>query len=431
MKKWKIEKKYITLSVLALIVIIAAITFQNFLGQEAKNVALKETISSTIAPIMAGFIMAYLLNPVLKFSEKFLFMPLAGKIYAKEKQLKKRKGLSRTLGILFTIALFMLLLIGGLGIVIPQIYVSIVKIIGDVPEYYAEIESLVLSFMKENDVFSQYVLSILDEAYLQLTKYVNSVILPNIDKVVRGITTGIIGGLKIILNIVLAIIISIYVLFEKEKLISYGKKLAYSYLNTKHANIVIAGVRHVNTVFGGFINGKIVDSFIIGVLCYIFMLVAGFEYTVLISIFVGVTNVIPYFGPFIGAIPSILILLMTEPKQGLIFAVFVLLLQQLDGNVIGPLILGDKLKMSSMWILIAILIGGGLFGVPGMILGAPTLACIYALVKNDCKKKLTGKDLPVESGEYLYLDKVGEENEFVYIQPDNAGSVKENKKDSE
>lgn len=195
----------------------------------------------------------------------------------------------------------------------------------------------------------------------------------------------------------------------------YGKKLAYSYLNREHANTLLTGVRYIDTVFGGFINGKIIDSFLIGLLCYLFMVIFDFEYAVLISILVGVTNIIPYFGPFLGAIPSILLLLMIEPKQGLIFAIFVLILQQLDGNVIGPLILGDRLKLSSMWILIAILIGGGLFGVVGMILGAPTLACVYALLGRDTRKRLDGKKLPLESQEYLTLDTVTEDMEIKHF----------------
>jgi predicted PurR-regulated permease PerM len=158
------------------------------------------------------------------------------------------------------------------------------------------------------------------------------------------------------------------------------------------------------------------------------MLVTGFEYALLISIIIGVTNVIPYFGPFIGGIPSIFLLLVIDPKHGLIFAVFVFILQQLDGNVIGPLILGESLNLSSMWILLAILIGGGLFGVPGMILGAPTLACICAVLENDTGKRLSKKSLPTQSRDFLAVESVEATEDSVKLKyfeaPEGADKAK-------
>jgi len=403
MKK-RIEKKYILMALLALMVILLSILFNNLLEESAKYKGFSKTIKGTFMPIIWGFIIAYLLNPIMKRLEQYVFMPLAKKLYQKQDKEKKQKKFARAGSVILTMALFLFVLIGGLCVVIPQIYESVAKIIRDVPEYYAEVETWVTEFMAEDNNLSVYILDGLDNLYIQLMDYVNTVILPNADKIVKGITTGIIGVIKVLLNIVLAIIISIYVLCEKESFIAYAKKLTYTYLSKKRAHNLIAGTRHVNRVFGGFINGKIVDSFIIGALCYIFMVIANFEYAVLISIIIGVTNIIPYFGPFIGAIPSVFLLLVTEPKQGLIFAVFILILQQLDGNVIGPLILGESLNLSSMWILLAILIGGGLFGVPGMILGAPTMACIYTILRKDTRVRLAAKNMPTESKDYLHLD---------------------------
>ncbi len=410
-----LRNKYIRLAGLVLAVILISLLFNNLLQEGSKYQGVRSTINGTFLPIVGGFILAYLLNPVMKWLEHWIFMPFAKLIFRKKDKERRRKKLSRALGVITTIILFIVLLVGGLCIVIPQIYVSLTKIVSDVPRYYGELEKMLTRFLEDNKEVSKYVLNLLDNAYIQFMGYVNNVILPNMDEIVKGITTGIIGGIKTVFNIVLAIIISTYVLFEKEKLISYGKKLTYSYLSREHANALLSGVRYIDRVFGGFINGKIIDSFIIGVLCYVFMTIFRFDYAVLISIIIAVTNIIPYFGPFLGAIPSILLLLMIEPRQGLIFAIFILILQQLDGNVIGPLILGDRLKLSSMWILIAILIGGGLFGVVGMILGAPTLACIYALLGKDTKKRLSDKKLPVESEEYLMLDSVTEEMEVKHF----------------
>ena len=413
--KWKIEKKYVGMAILALLVILLSILFNNLLEESAKYQGFSKTIKGTFLPIIWGFIIAYLLNPIMKKLEQYVFMPLAKKLFHKKDKEKKQKKFARAGSVIVTMALFLFIVVGGLCVVIPQIYESIAKIIRNVPQYYAEVETWATEFLAEDNALSGYILDGLDNLYVQLMDYVNTVILPNADKIVKGITTGVIGVVKIVLNIVLAIIISIYVLCEKESLVAYAKKLTYSYLSNERAHNLIAGTRHVDKVFGGFINGKIVDSFIIGVLCYIFMVIANFEYAVLISIIVGVTNIIPYFGPFIGAIPSVFLLLVTEPRQGLVFAVFILVLQQLDGNVIGPLILGESLNLSSMWILLAILIGGGLFGVPGMILGAPTMACIYTILRKDTRVRLASKDMPVESKDYLNLDIPAQTREDVSV----------------
>ena len=420
--KWKIEKKYVGMAILALLVILLSILFNNLLEQSDKYQGFSKTIKGTFMPIIWGFIIAYLLNPIMKRLEQYVFMPLAKKLFRKTDKEKKQRSFARAGSVIVTIALFLFVVVGGLCVVIPQIYESVAKIIRDVPEYYEEVETWVTEFLKEDNKFSVYILDTLDNLYIQLMDYVNTVVLPNADKIVKGITTGVIGIVKILLNIVLAIIISVYVLCEKENLVAYAKKLTYSYLSNKNAHRLIAGTRHVDKVFGGFINGKIVDSFIIGALCYIFMVLANFEYAVLISIIVGVTNIIPYFGPFIGAIPSVFLLLVTEPKQGLIFAVFILVLQQLDGNIIGPLILGESLNLSSMWILLAILIGGGLFGVPGMILGAPTMACIYTILRKDTRTRLAAKDMPVESKDFLHLDLSEQKAEDVPVNEASAES---------
>lgn len=319
------------------------------------------------------------------------------------------------MGILCTEVLFLVVVIGGLYLVIPQVYISLTKIVTDAPKYYLEISDWISSLNLDRSEIGRQLQNGFDQVYGQLIKYLNGNILPNMDKIVAGITSGIVGGFKMILNTILALIISVYVMSGKETLISVGKKLTFSMFNRKNANAVLKGVRYADNVFGGFINGKIIDSFIIGILCYSFMRIMDFDYVILISIVIGVTNIIPYFGPFIGAIPSILILLMADFKHGVIFAVFVVVLQQIDGNIIGPVILGDRLKMSSMWILFAILVGGGFFGIMGMILGAPCFACIYAFVGTICKNKLKEKNLPIATEDYYEID---------YAVPDGNGVVR-------
>lgn len=402
--KWKIEKKYFRVGLIALGVIILAILFNYTLEHETRIAEFKAVVKGTMWPIIVGCILAYLLNPILNLFEHYCFGPVSKVIFRGKDKEKRQKSFSRGFGILCTEILFLVLLIGGLYLVIPQVYASLVKIVTEAPRYYIDIEQWIRSLNSDNSELSKYLLMGLDRVYSQAIEYLNQDILPNMDKIVVGITSGIVGGLKMVLNIILALIISIYVMAGKETLISVGKKLIFSIFSRKNANAVLRGVRYADNVFGGFINGKIIDSFIIGVLCYSFMRIVDFDYAILISIIVGVTNIIPYFGPFIGAIPSVLILLMSDLKHGLIFVIFIIVLQQIDGNIIGPVILGDRLKISSMWILFAILIGGGFFGVPGMILGAPCFACIYAFVGTICKSKLKEKNLPVVTTDYYAID---------------------------
>lgn len=409
MTRWKIEKKYIRIGGIAFCVIILSILFSHILQNEAKFDEWKEVVNHALFPIITGSILAYLLNPLLNFFERTVFLPVGKILFKKNEGVQKK--FSRAFGITCTLLVFFIMVIGGVYMVAPQVYQSILKIVTEAPTYYKNVDSWIGEVSKNNPELGQYLIPALDHIYNQVLTYLNENILPNIDKIVAGITSGIVGGVKMLLNVVVSVIVSVYVMSEKEVLVSVGKKLTYSFFSRKNANAVVRGVRYANQVFGGFINGKIIDSFIIGALCYIFMVIADFHYPVLISIIVGVTNVIPYFGPFIGAIPSILILLMMDFKQGLIFAVFVLILQQADGNIIGPLILGDRLKISSMWILFAILIGGGFFGIPGMILGAPCFACIYAMVSTYCKMKLKEKNLPIQTTEYFAIEQVSVSDE--------------------
>ncbi|MCM1179123.1 MAG: AI-2E family transporter [Clostridium sp.] len=429
--KWNIEKKYLRVGCISLAVIVLALLFNYLLQHNTDMASFKATVKGTMWPIVMGCALAYLLNPVLHFFEDYFFIPL-GKVFYKnpEKENKKRK-LARALAILCTVIFLLVIVVGGLYMVIPQVYQSLLKIVTDAPFYYDEIQSWVNSLNPEKSEFSRYLLMGIDRVYSQAIDYLNKDILPNMDKIVAGVTSGIVGGLKLILNVVLALIISVYVMAGKENLISVAKKLVYSIFSVKNANKVLDGMRYANQVFGGFVNGKIIDSFIIGAICYVFMVIVDFDYTVLISIVIGVTNVIPYFGPFIGAIPSSLILLMVDPKQGIIFAIFVIILQQVDGNIIGPMILGDRLKLSSMWILFAILVGGGFFGVIGMILGAPCFACIYTLVSTICKSRLEEKKLPTDTNAYYGIESIVSENGINVIKERKRRQEKEEKQKEE
>ena len=208
---------------------------------------------------------------------------------------------------------------------------------------------------------------------------------------------------KLLFNTIIGLIVSVYVLMEKEKFIGQSKKIIYAIFKPERGNIIVRTVRKSNQIFGGFITGKILDSVIIGVICYVVLLIMNMPYTVLVSVIVGVTNVIPFFGPYIGAIPSFIIIALANPLQGLYFLIFIIILQQFDGNILGPKILGNSTGLSSFWVVFAILIGGGMFGVPGMILGVPTFAVIYYIVRNIVNYFLRKRSLPDKTDEYIML----------------------------
>lgn len=429
--KWNIEKKYLRIGLISLVVIVLAIWFNYALQHSEEMLTFKTTVKGTMWPIIMGCVLAYLLNPVLHFFEDFCFRPLEKILHLNPDNEQKNRKLARALGIFCTIVCLLVIVVGGLYLVVPQVYQSLLKIVTDAPDYYDKIQDWINSLDSEKSELSRYLLMGLDRVYLQAIEYLNEDILPNIDKIVAGVTSGIVGGVKMIVNLLLALVISIYVMAGKETLISVSKKLVYSIFKTENANKILDGMRYAGQVFGGFVNGKIIDSFIIGAICYVFMVIVDFDYEVLISIIIGVTNVIPYFGPFIGAIPSILILLMVSPKEGIIFLVFVIVLQQVDGNIIGPLIIGDKLKLSSMWILFAILVGGGFFGVLGMILGAPCFACIYTLAGTICRSRLKERQLPTDTNEYYAVERIVSENGINVVKMQEKAAPKKAGKEPE
>jgi predicted PurR-regulated permease PerM len=246
------------------------------------------------------------------------------------------------------------------------------------------------------------------------------------------ISSGIVGSIKFVMNFLVGIIVAIYILGSKEEMAAQCKKVIYSVFSKKTGNTILDAFECINNVFGGFINGKIIDAFIIGIICAIFCCSVKMPYAVLISVVVGVTNLIPFFGPFIGAIPSALLVLVDDPQMCIVFVIFIVILQQVDGNIIGPLILGDSTGLSALWIMFAILVGGNLFGLAGMILGVPVLACIYIFVTMVIKGRLEQKGLTDDISYYLTLRRFDENTgEPIRGVKEKRKSRKKNKKSTE
>lgn len=369
-------------------------------------------IAGLLRPIIYGVVIAYLLNPVMKFVEKYVSKGMSH-IIKNEKRVQK---LSRSIAI-FAALIFALVVVSALFMMlIPELLKSINDLLEKMP---GQIEKFMdyIGELRRGDKENQQILeSALIQGSVALEEWAKSSLFSKDNILVSGITgitTGVINILNGILDIVIGLIVSIYALFSKEQFLGQGRKVIYATLSARRANLTLHILRKSNSIFGGFIIGKIIDSAIIGVLCFIGVSLLKMPYALLISVFIGVTNIIPYFGPFIGAIPSALLITIVDPMKGLYFIIFIIVLQQVDGNIIGPKILGDSTGLSAFWVLFSILLFGGLFGVAGMIVGVPTFAVFYYIVNLFITKKLEEKKLPVDTAQYNGMNYVDNEGNYI------------------
>ena len=309
-----------------------------------------------------------------------------------------------------SIALWLGLLIAAVSflfsMIVPEVYNSIIKLAGDLKIYVNTIYDFINAHLQNNPQILDYVETGLDTLINSVYNWVNNDLLLQAQNIMSKLTVGISWVFTLVTNVVVSLIVSVYLLISKKKFLGQAKKLLYVFFKPDTANAALSIFRQTNKIFGGFISGKIIDSLIIAVLCFIGVTILKMPYPLLISVFVGVTNIIPFFGPFIGAIPSAFLILLIDPGKCLIFIFFIFLLQQLDGNVIGPAILGDSTGVSPFWIVFSILLGGGLYGFIGMLLGVPTFAVIYYLVKTFSEYHLKKKDLPTDSMLYCKIEKI-------------------------
>lgn len=393
---WNI-KPYLAMGLTAFIVIVACISVFFLIYRYTGLTELWNKLLGILQPITIGLIIAYLVNPIVKFEEKYLLPLLKKKI----KNPKRAEKLSRGASILGALV-FVGLIIGVLlQMVIPELYRSIEKMIVDLPKQVNSFMDWAESYIDEDSKLAKYLEQGLQQGIAFFEDWAKTEFLPQTKNIITSLTTGVISVVKVLFNVVIGIIISVYVLMGKETFVGQAKKLVYAVFPAKQANVIVHTVHKSNKIFGGFISGKILDSLIIGIICFIGLSILKMPYTLLVSVIVGVTNIIPFFGPYLGAVPSAILIALSSPLYGLYFVIFILVLQQIDGNIIGPKILGDSTGLTSFWVVFAILAGGGLFGVPGMIMGVPVFAVIYYIIRNMINHVLERKKLPKESKDYI------------------------------
>lgn len=380
MKKW-LDSSHIslilsiTLAGLFIVAIYFAILNINvFIG-------LINDLGSVLTPFMYGLILAFLMSPIVSFFEMKAFASF-----------KWKKSTKRILSVLLSLLITFEIIVLFFSFIIPQLIISLSSISEKLPEYIVIVEDLLGEWLVSYRLDNEWVNLLLDSSEDLLVTFLKTIqgYLPLILDYSWQFT-------KMIFNLLLGIAIAMYVLIDRERFSLQAKKLIYFISNQKTGDYLIDLSRLSSSMVHRFILGKMLDSFIIGVICYVGMLVLGLSYPLLLSVIVGVTNMIPVFGPFIGAIPGALILLLVDPFQALWFILFIILLQQFDGNFLGPRILGDSMGLPSLWIMFAIIVGGGYFGVVGMFLGVPIFAVIYIISKKIISNKLEKDSIQIKA----------------------------------
>ncbi len=369
-----------------------------------------DKLNSILSPVWIGLVIAYLINPILEFSEKHI---VRFKVTS-----KRQKGLKRGLSILVTVIIVLIILTVLLLLIVPQIYLSFIDLSSKMSGYIQSTSQLINDFAESLDrfftdsVFSEAfgsdvnTVSDFFEKYINFEKFTEKLedliaditvsikdYVPQMMNVFSGIASGFI-------NVILGICFSIYFLASKEKLIAQLKKLLRSVTSTRMYNSILELCNFTDRTFGGFITGEILDSLIVGILCFAVCAIFNMPYSVLVGSIVGITNIIPVAGPFIGAIPSFLIIFIVDPIKALWFAVIILVIQQMDGNVIKPKIVGQTTGLASLWVLFSITVMGGLMGLLGMVIAVPLFSVIYSLLKIAVEKRLSKRELPTETLDY-------------------------------
>ncbi|MBC5995236.1 AI-2E family transporter [Romboutsia ilealis] len=380
--------KYTTVSVYSFIVVCCSIIFYLIASQLNVFTGKISEIIGILQPFIIGFVIAYILNFILMFYEEKL-----SNIENFESMSKKTK---RNLCLIFTYITAFLIIYLFMNFVVPQLIDSVVGLANNIPTYLNNLTVLLDEVMKNLDLDPKY-LTLANE---KLNEVVNFTIqfatdlLPILGNWVVTIASS-------VWNIVLGLIVSSYLLIDKERFYAIGKKMVYAISSKRVANRVFELVYRSNYTFGRFLSGKIIDSVIIGILTFVVLSIFKMPYTLLISVIIGITNIIPFFGPFFGAIPSAIIILFVSPIKAVWFLVIILIIQQIDGNIIGPKILGDSIGISAFWILFALLVAGKFFGIVGMVIGVPIFAIIYSIIKEIVEGKLRRKGLPEDTEEYM------------------------------
>lgn len=381
------NKRYTTIAIYSFVVIACSILLYMMMSHVDEFSSEISGIIGTLRPFIVGGAIAYILNFMLKFYENLL-----SKWDKFDKQSKKIK---RSVGLILTYISAGIIIYLFLQFVLPQLVDSIIGLANNIPQYVKELSNFTNDLIGKADLEPHFIELVMKQWNSLVETVINFVtnMVPVIGNWVMTLTSS-------LFSIFIGIIVSIYMLIDKEKLLALSRKIIFAFFQEERAKHILRIAKISNDTFGKFLVGKMLDSLIIGILTFIILTIVNMPYTLLVSVIIGITNIIPFFGPFFGGIPSVIIVLFVSPTMAFWLAIIVFVIQQIDGNIIGPKILGDSIGISAFWILFSLLIFSKLLGFVGMIIGVPIFAVIYSLIKEAVEIRLRKKGLPTQTEEY-------------------------------
>ena len=383
------KKDYFLKGLTAFLVIAACVVFAFLVFKIDVIWGAVKRIIFVLNPVIFGLVIAYLVNPMVNFFDKYICKVT---LY-KAKNTDKARRVADLISVILAVLVFSVIIVGLFLLVIPQLITSISSFIDSFPARLDAISAWGKSVLKSNAKLQGIFTRVLDYE----KNWLKTDLSGTVKSFTANLTSGVLSVVNFFKNFVLGLIFAIYMLFSKDKMLNQCKKVMCAVFSDKTVGSILSWLSKSNSVFSGFINGKLLDSLIMGVLCFIGTTLLNIPYALLVSVIVGVTNVIPVFGPYIGGVPSAILVTIENPVKGLYFAIFVIFLQMLDGNFIGPKILGNKTGLSNFWVMFAIVVGGGLFGVLGMLIGVPAFAVIYYAFAIFINYRLRLKNKPTDS----------------------------------
>lgn len=407
-------RRYLAAGATAFIVIALSIIFYFCFDRIVGLRSFVAKIITSLMPVIWGIVIAYLVNPIYNLLHRHLYQMLAQK-HSQRFSHAFSKGVSIALSLLVLV----LIVYALVAMIVPQLISSLVSIWENAPSYVSGMRMWLFHILENYPDVRTEVMSVFNRISSSALDYINEYfsaidfnsdsvkdLLGQLGSVITSLSAGVYRVVITLKNLVVGVIIAIYILATKKKMSAQAKKILYACCRRKAANVVVEQCRYANRVFSGFISGKLLDSLIIGVLCFAGCSILKIPYALLVSVVIGLTNIIPFFGPFIGAIPCALFILLINPIKCLWFIIFIIILQQFDGNILGPKILGDSTGLNSFWVIFALLLFGGLFGIVGMILGVPVFAVFYHLVDEGCSALLRRKGLSTNTRDYVLLGSI-------------------------
>ncbi len=419
--KLKFNSKYNTVAFYVVAVFAVCILLVLLAFRLGEFINIIRRILTAIAPVIWGFAIAYLMSPMVSKIESILNDWFSKK---KKNNKKTKKGLRirRSLSILISSLITWSVIIALIAMAVPDILASLSSVFDDMPNYLNNLYNTIIGYLNKNPEISSTVTDWFEDQFEDLEKTVLEWVTnqkPTLEKYFILLRDGVVNFLIGVKDFILGYIVSIYLLYSKEHFLMQFKKAIYATFSKKFYDVLMVKGTHANKIFSDFLVGKAVDSLIIGMLCFTILVIFGFQNAMLISFFIGITNIIPFFGPFIGAIPSALLVLLTSPDKTLLFIIIILILQQFDGNILGPKILGNKLNLPTFWIMFSIFFFGNLFGFAGMIAGVPIFAVIYTLTKEFIEERIRVKNRELLAKGIENGDDLLESDEYDVFDPED------------